>query len=175
MIKKIYLSIIIAFVVGCANSPEAKLKQSYKRASKTSFNELPTLYTQLEKEGKINAVTRKSWTDAWDIRERNEQERIAAEVRDQQKIADKRRREWESLTPAQRFNMEMRERELQQQQAIIASQNEHQLQANRQAAFQNFQTTLQRQQDVNAYNTRTRALAQPVNVNVNGTMYHRFP
>lgn len=52
-------------------------------------------------------------------------------------------------------------------------QAEQQRRANIQAALQNMSDSLQRQQEINAYNARTNALQQPVNVNVNGNINHR--
>ncbi len=171
------------FLSSCATTPEAKLKQAYKRAAKTSFDQLPNLYAQLEKEGKIDSLTRKSWTDAWAIQNKKQQEQVAAYEKEQRRLAEKRRREWESLTPAQRYDIELREREFQQQQSMMAFQAEQQRRANFQAALQNFSDSMQRQQELNAYNARTNALSQPVNVNVNGninhningTIYHKYP
>ena len=178
------LSILITIIaavsfVGCATTPEAKLKQAYKRAKKTPFEQLPALYVKLEQEEKITSSTREHWTEAWNVANKKHQQEIAAHKKEQQRLADKRRREWEALTPAQRYNLEMRERELQQQQDMIAFQAEQQRRANIQSAVQGFSDSLQHQQEINAYNARTDALSRPLNVNVNGNINHnvnhRYP
>ena len=173
------LSILITIIaavsfVGCATTPEAKLNQAYKRAKKTPFEQLPALYVKLEQEEKITTATREHWTEAWNVANKKHQKEIAAHEKEQQRLADKRRREWESLTPAQRYNLEMRERELQQQQDMIAFQAEQQRRANIQSAIQGFSNSLQHQQEINAYNARTNALAQPQQLNLNhsGTINH---
>ena len=175
------LSILIKIIaavsfVGCATTPEAKLQQAYKRAEKTPFEQLPALYVKLEQEGKITTPTREFWTKAWNVANKKNQQEIAAQRKEQQRLADKRRREWEALTPAQRYNLEMRERELQHQQDMIAFQSEQQRRANIQSAVQNFSNSLQHQQEINAYNARTNALAQPQRLNLNhsGTINHNI-
>lgn len=158
------------FLGACATTPEGKLKQAYKRAAKTPFDQLPALYVQLEREEKITQATRKAWADTWGVdNKKREAYRIAWE-RGQKRQAEQKRRWWASLTPAQRFDLEMREREMQQRQSQIVWQAEQQRQANAQAAFSNLQQNLQRQDEVNAYNERTRALSQPVNVHHSGTI-----
>ena len=57
---------------------------------------------------------------------------------------------------------------------MMAFQAEQQRRANFQAALQNFSDSMQRQQELNAYNARTNALSQPVNVNVNGNINHNI-
>lgn len=91
----------------------------------------------------------------------------------QKRIAEierKRRRDFESLTPAQRLAYEQREVELSQgAQALALNQ-----QAINQAASAQFQNTLLQQQQINAYQQRTQALNQPVNVKLNGNINHTF-
>ena len=94
------------------------------------------------------------------------------------KKAEQQRREharWlASLTPAQRLDLEMREREIQAQYAQMHFQQQQQRQAAIQGALYNFQQNLQQQQQINAYNARTDVLAQPQQVNVyqSGTINH---
>jgi hypothetical protein len=154
------LIIAATYITGCATTPEAKLKQAYKRVSKTPFSEQPAIYIKLEQEGKINGITRNAWTEAWAVKNKEQEEQIAANQREQQRLAEQRRQWLASLTPAQRFDLEMRERELQQQQATMV--------------LQHLSNTHQRQQEVQAYNERTRVLQQPVNVNINGTVNHNI-
>lgn len=164
---------------GCATTPEAKLKQAYKRANKTPFDQQPALYSQLAREGLITPETRDAWTKNWQAeRTRLTAKRLALE-KERRKQEEDRRRAWASLTPAQRLEFQMRERELQQREAMMMQQQqaiqwqaEQQRRANFAAALNNMQQNLQRQQEINAYNNRTRVLSQPVNVNVNGNVNH---
>lgn len=189
-IRTLTCGLLALFLSACATTPEAKLKQAYKRAQKSRFDELPSLYVQLEKEGKITPETRKDWTDAWAVQNKERQAKALAYQKEQKRLEEQRRRWLASLTPAQRMDLEMRERELQQRERAIAWQAEQQRQERVRAAWQNvsdsFQQAsenIQRQQELNAYNQRTRALSQPqtlningnINHNVNGTIYHRYP
>jgi hypothetical protein len=82
----------------------------------------------------------------------------------------KRKRDFDSLTPAQRLAFEQRQVELSQgAQALALSQ-----QSLNQAAIAQFQNTILQQQQLNAYQQRTQTLSQPVNVNVNGNINHTF-
>jgi hypothetical protein len=87
-----------------------------------------------------------------------------------QEIQRKRKRDWDSLTPAQRFAYEQREMELSQgAQALALTQ-----QSINQAASAQFQNTRLQQQQINAYQQRTRAMNEPVNVNLKGNINHTF-
>ncbi len=182
-IRTLAFGLLALALSACATTPEAKLKQAYKRAQKSRFDELPSLYVQLEKEGKITPEIRKDWTDAWDVQNKERQTKALAYQKEQKRLEDQRRRWLASLTPAQRMDLEMRERELQQRQQAIVWQAEQQRQERVRAAWQNVSDSMQRQQDLNAYNERTRALSQPrtlningnINHNLNGTIYHRYP
>ena len=175
--------LLALLVSACATTPEAKLKQAYKRAQKSSFYDLPALYLQLEKEEKITPETRKDWTDAWDVQNKERQANELAFQKEQKRLEEQQRRWLASLTPAQRMDLEMRERELQQQQQAFVWQAEQQRQERVRAAWQSVSDNIQRQQDLNAYNERTRALSQPrtlningnINHNIKGTIYHRYP
>lgn len=80
----------------------------------------------------------------------------------------KSKRDWESLTPAQRLAYEQREAELSQgAQALALSQE-----SINQAASAQYQDAFLRQQQINAYQQRTQTLNQPVDVNVRGTINH---
>lgn len=83
-------------------------------------------------------------------------------------IQKKRQRDWNSLTPAQRFAYEQREIELAQGAQSLALQH----QGLNQAASAQFQNTLMQQQQINAYQQRTQVLSQPVDVNVRGNINH---
>jgi len=85
-------------------------------------------------------------------------------------IQKKRQRDWESLTPAQRFAYEQREIELVQGAQALALQQ----QSINQAASAQFQNTLLQQQQINAYQQRTQVLSEPVDVNVGGTLRHNI-
>ena len=69
------------------------------------------------------------------------------------------RRDWSSLTPAQRTQYYLTTQEIQQRDRAASS-------AERQASAANWQNSMDRM----SYNQRTQALSQPVNVNVNGTL-----
>jgi hypothetical protein len=89
----------------------------------------------------------------------------------QKRIAEierKRKRDFESLTPAQRLAYEQREVELSQGAAALALTQ----QSINQAASAQFQNTLMQQQQINAYQQRTQTMSQPVNVNVRGNINH---
>lgn len=186
------LLIASIFLTGCANTPEAKIERVRKYVSKRPFNEWPAIYEKLERKGDISPLVRKQWTDAWSIENKKqedariahekEQRRLLAErEKEQRRLAAERKRIWDSLTPAQKMDFELRQQQLAQQQAMMAQQQanmayqaEAQRRANVAAALSNFQQGLQNQEMINAYDRRSRAMSQPVNVNVNGNINHNF-
>ena len=201
----ILLFITLASLSGCVNTPEAKQERAFKIAKKTSFEQRPALYAKLEREGQITPEVRQQWDAAWTTKEKLlREQQIAydkemhrqqvASDRQQKKEAEEQRRMWASLSPRQRLDFQMREREMQQQESIMQRQQsmmnqraEQQRIANQQSIYQNFSDNLRRQQEIDAYNSRTRAMTQPMNVNVSGTInqninqnikgtiYHRYP
>ncbi len=197
--------ITLVSLSGCVNTPEAKQERAFKIAKKTSFEQRPALYAKLEREGQITPEVRQQWDAAWSSKDKQLREQQIAydkEVQRQQvayakqrkKQAEEQSRMWASLSPRERLDFQMREREMQQresvmqqQQSMMSQQAEQQRRADRQAIYQSFSDNLQRQQEINAYNARTSAMTQPTNVNVNatinhninqnvnGTIYHRYP
>jgi len=177
------LSLLI--FAGCATTPEAKIERVRKQVAKRPFNEWPALYEKFERKGDITPLVRKQWTEAWAIEnKKREAARIAFEnearkaraerEKEQRRLAAERKRMWDSLTPAQKMDFELRQQQLAQQQANMAYQAEAQRRANVAAAMSNFQQSLQNQQMINAYDRRTQVMSQPVNVNVNGNVNHTF-
>jgi hypothetical protein len=184
------LSLLI--FAGCATTPEAKIERVRKQVAKKPFNEWPALYEKFERKGDITPLVRKQWTEAWAIEnKKREAARIALEnearkardkqEKEQRRLAAERKRMWDSLTPAQKMDFELRQQQLAQQQAMMAQQQaniayqaEAQRRANVAAAMSNFQQSLQNQEMINAYDRRTRVMSQPVNVNVNGNVNHTF-
>jgi len=184
------LSLLI--YAGCATTPEAKIERVRKQVAKRPFNEWPALYEKFERKGDITPLVRKQWTEAWAIenkkredariaREKEERKLLAEREKEQRRLAAERKRIWDSLTPAQKMDFELRQQQLAQQQAMMAQQQanmayqaEAQRRANVAAALSNFQQGLQNQEMINAYDRRSRAMSQPVNVNVNGNINHTF-
>lgn len=180
------------FLSACATTPGARVAQAKRHIVKQPFEQWPSLYAKYEKNGTITPEVRKQWMDAWTAennkriadrvaREKEMQKRIEAQQREERRLAAERKRMWDSLTPAQKLDFELRQQELAQQSAILAQQQanmnyqmEAQRRANIAAAFQNMSQNLQNQQMINAYNQRTQALSQPVNVNVRGNINHTF-
>ena len=184
------LSLLI--FMGCATTPEAKIERVRKQVAKRPFNEWPALYEKFERKGDITPLVRKQWTEAWAIenkkredariaQEKEERRLLAEREKEQRRLAAERKRIWDSLTPAQKMDFELRQQQLAQQQAMMAQQQanmayqaEAQRRANVAAALSNFQQGLQNQEMINAYDRRTRVMSQPVDVNVNGNINHNF-
>jgi len=180
------------FLSACATTPEARVERAKRYILKQPFEQWPSFYAKYEKNGTIPPEVRKRWMDAWTVennkraadriaREKEIQKRIEAQQREERRLAAERKRMWDSLTPAQKLDFEMRQQQMAQQAAILAQQQanmqyqmEAQRRANIAAAFQNMSQNLQNQQMINAYNQRTQVLSQPVNVNVNGNINHTF-
>jgi hypothetical protein len=184
------LSLLI--FVGCATTPIYDETRLTLEVVKRPFNEWPEVYKQLEKKGRITPEKCKEMTDAWvstqksqednRIAHEKEQKRLLAEQeKEQKRLASERKRMWDSLTPAQKMDFELRQQQLAQQQAMMAQQQanmvyqaEAQRRANVAGALSNFQQSLQNQEMINSYDRRTRVMSQPVNVNVNGNINHNF-
>ena len=131
-------------------------------------------------------------TDAWVFmkkeredgeiaRAKEEKKLLAEQEKEQKRLASERKRMWDSLTPAQKIDFELRQQQLAQQQVMVGQQQanmayqaEAQRRANVAAALSNFQQGLQNQEMINAYDRRTRVMSQPVDVNINGNINHNF-
>jgi hypothetical protein len=111
------LSLLI--FAGCATTPEAKIERVRKQVAKKPFNEWPALYEKFERKGDITPLVRKQWTEAWAIEnKKREAARIALEnearkardkqEKEQRRLAAERKRMWDSLTPAQKMDFELR-------------------------------------------------------------------
>lgn len=188
----VFLLAAALFLSACATTPEARVERAKRNILKQPFEQWPSLYAKYEKNGTISPEMRKQWMEAWTAennkrvaariaREKEIQKRIEAQQREERRLAAERKRMWDSLTPAQKLDFEMRQQQMAQQAAILAQQQanmEYQMEAQRRAniaaAFQNMSQNLQNQQMINAYNQRTQVLSQPVNVNVNGNINHTF-
>lgn len=160
-----------AVLLGCATTPEQKLAKAFKVAAKTPFDQCPVLYKQQLAQGLITESTYKSWMDAWN----KENVRVQVQVNAQRRLAERRQNEYDrmlaSLTPAQRLDLAMRERELKARYDQMNLQQQQQRNAAIAAGLYDIQQTWQQQQCINAYNARTQVLSQPRNVNVNHSGY----
>jgi hypothetical protein len=188
MLSKLPSVLILAAAVllsACATTPEARVERAKRYILKQPFEQWPSLYAKYENNGTISPEVRKQWMESWTAennkrtaariaREKEIQKRIEAQQREERRLAAERQRIWNSLTPAQKMDFQLRQQELAQQQANMAFQAESQRRANIAAAFQNMSQNIQNQQMINAYNQRTQVLSQPVNVNVNGNINHTF-
>lgn len=191
-LRTVFFVLSAAFLCACATTPEARVEQAKRHILKQPFEQWPTLYAKYERDGIITPEIRKVWMESWTTEnnkrvaariayEKEVQKQIEARKREERRLAAERKRIWDSLTPAQKLDFEMRQRELAQQQAFLAQQQanmDYQIQAQRQAniaaAFQNMSQNFQNQQMINAYNQRTQVMSQPVNVNLNGNINHTF-
>jgi hypothetical protein len=179
-------------VFGCALTPEQKVERAKANLASMPFSQWPSMYEKLEAEGVITPACRQQWMEAWNTENaKREKTRVAREKEARDLIAEQKRL-WNSLTPAQKLDFKLRQQELENQSALLAQQQAnmaYQLEANRRAntaaalayfangiqqAGNNFQNSMQNYQMINAYENRTRALSQPVNVNVNGNINHTF-
>jgi hypothetical protein len=169
----------------CAMTPEARVERAKRYILKQPFEQWPSLYAKYENNGTISPEVRKQWMESWTVennkrtaariaQEKEIQKRIEAQQREERRLAAERQRMWDSLTPAQKLDFHLRQQELEQQQANLAFQAEAQRRANVANALNNMSQALQNQQMINAYDRRTQALSQPVNVNVNGNINHTF-
>lgn len=183
---------LATFLCACTTTPEARVERAKRYILKQPFEQWPALYAKYERDGIITPEIRKVWMESWTTEnnkrvaariayEKEVQKQIEARKSEERRLAAERKRIWDSLTPAQKLDFEIRQQELAQQQAFLAQQHanmDYQIRAQRQAniaaAFQNMSQNLQNQQMINAYNQRTQVMSQPVNVNVNGNINHTF-
>ena len=163
----IILSIILS---GCVTTPEQKFNKAMQMASKTNFEDRPALYQRLLKQGYLEQAAYDTWMEGWHDQKRQmdieSQKRRAAMKRQQAEYT-----KWlNSLTPAQKREMQLREQEIQLRQAQLQMDAQNLQQQRRLAtanALQNMAGNMQRQQEVNAYNARTQVMSQPQQINVN--------
>ncbi|MEI7773500.1 MAG: hypothetical protein WCK17_01875 [Verrucomicrobiota bacterium] len=155
------ISLICLLAVGCAITPEAKLANAQRKIAKAPFDDRPILFEVYEKNGTITSTVKQAWLKEWnEVKEKREADRIAAEKviekqrleqeKEQRRIAAERKRMWDSLTPAQKMDFEMRSRQMALQQDLANQQEE----AQRRAMIGNYMLNRQLMQ-------------QPINVNVN--------
>lgn len=180
------------FFCGCALTPEQKVERAKSDITSRPFSEWPSMYENLEKEGIISSECRQEWMAAWNAENANREKARLAQEKEALKLIAEQKRLWNSLTPAQKLDFEMRQRELENQRALLVQQQanlQYQAEADRNArmaaalaylgngiqqAGQNYQNTMQNYEMMRAYENRTRALSQPVNVNLNGNINHNI-
>ena len=113
-------------MTSCAVTPEAKLKQAEIMVARTPFDNAPTVYDKLEKQGKIDSDTHKKWLQSWNAqywaREAERDRESARAEEEKRKIAAARKRWWDSLRPEERFAILMAS--MQQQQAEQQAQQQ---------------------------------------------------
>ncbi len=142
------LFLIAVLLSGCAESEAMKAQNlAVQRANVTPFEERPALYARMEKEGLITPATHQDWLADWESQkpgwvqdQKQKEKRQVAEKAE----SVKRERMLASLTPAQRLDLEMRQKELDAQRerqeaafAFQAQQAEQQQQQARRQAFAN--------------------------------------
>ncbi len=161
---------------GCATTPEQKLAKAFKVAAKTPFDRCPALYKQQLAQGLISESTYKSWMDAWNKENARVQQLLIGIRRDEERKRREYNRMLASLTPVQRLDLAMRERELKARYDQMNLQQQQQRNAAIAAGLYDIQQTWQQQQYINAYNARTQVLSQPRTINVNNSgsidVYH---
>ena len=195
--KKATVAVLLGFLTvllffGCAITPQQKVARAKADIVSRPFFEWPSIYEKLENQGIITATCRHQWMEAWKIEDaKRENERQARDKKERELVAEQKRI-WNSLTPAQKLDFTLRKQELENQRALLAQQQDamaYQADAERRAriaaAFSNlgngiqqagrdYQNSIQNYQMINAYENRTRALSQPVDVNLNGNINHTF-
>jgi hypothetical protein len=195
--KKATVAVLLGFLTvllffGCAITPQQKVDRAKADIVSRPFSEWPSIYEKLENQGIITPNCRYQWMEAWKIENaKREKERQAREKKERE-IAAEQERLWNSLTPAQKLHFKLRLQELENQRALLAQQQAnmaYQAEADRRAntaaalacfangiqqAGNNYQNSIQNYQMINAYENRTRALSQPVDVNLNGNINHTF-
>ena len=153
-----------SFLIGCAVTPEASLARAQKQIAKAPFEDRPVLFDVYEQKGVITAAVKQEWLKEWnETKKRRDADRAAAEKaireaaakeeKELRRVAAERKRMWDSLTPAQKIDFEMRARQMAQQQDLANQQ----IEAQRRAMITNY--LLQQQ-----------STQQPINVNV-----HSYP
>lgn len=162
---------LIVLLSGCATTPEQKQAAAFKVASKTPFENCPALYQKQLSQGLITQSTYTAWMQSWN----KENAKLQQQLQAQKRASERRQREYDSwlasLTPAQRLDLAMRERELKARYDQMQLQQQLQRNAAFQAGLYDIQQAWQQQQYINAYNARTQVLSQPRNVNVNHSGY----
>lgn len=166
MKKTSSLALACLIAGGCAITPEAKLASAQRRIAKAPFADRPALFEVYEKNGTITSEIKQAWLKEWKAaHEKQEADRIAAKKmeeklwleyeKEQRRIAAERKRMWDSLTPAQKIDFEMRARQMTLQQEL----------ANRHEAAM-----------IGNYMLNRQLLQQPINVNVNSYTqpYNRY-
>lgn len=153
--------LVYLLVLGCATTPEAKLASAHRRIAKAPFADRPILFDLYEKNGTITPDVKAEWLKQWNAdHKKREAEKVAEErawakaelerEKEERRMAAERRRAWDSLTPAQKMDFEMRQRQMALQQSLANQQEE----AQKRAMIGNY--LLNRQ-----------LMQQPINVNVN--------
>lgn len=155
------LHLVCLLTLGCAITPEAKLARAQKQIAKAPFEDRPVLFDVYEQKGVITAAVKQEWLKEWsETKKRRDADRAAAEKaireaaakeeKELRRVAAERKRMWDSLTPAQKIDFEMRARQMALQQDLANQQEE----AQRRAMIGNYMLNRQLMQ-------------QPVNVNIN--------
>jgi len=170
MTKSLALIFTLLFIMGCSTTPEQKFESALNRANQTSFDDRPALYRKQLNRGLISQATFDNWMSGWKAQDEERKKVEEARRIVARKEAWRQQREYDrwmaSLTPAQKLDLEMRQREIQAQQAQMMYAQQRDRQEAVQNSLNNLQQSLQRQQEINAYNSRTQALSQPQNINV---------
>lgn len=161
MNKTSSLSLACLLTIGCAITPEAKLANAQKKIARAPFADQPVLFEVYEKNGTITPAVKEAWLKEWKAtNEKREADRIAAEKileklrieqeKEQRRLAAERKRMWDSLTPAQKIDFEMRARQMALQQELA-----------------NQQEAAQQRAMIGNYMLNRQLMQQPVNVNIN--------
>ena len=108
-------------MAGCATA-ERSDAQAWESTTGVPFEQRPALYAKLEADGKISATKRSEW-DGWVKSRIQEEKERPARVAAARRAAEQREHDWAALTPAQRLEFEMRQKELEarQQQMELAA------------------------------------------------------
>ena len=150
------------------------------------------MYEKLESQGIITSACRQQWMEAWNVENTKREKARLAREEEVRKLIAEQKRIWNSLTPAQKIDFTLRVKELENQRAILAQQRAnlaYQAEADRRAAWtaaamqvasgvqqaaSSYQNSMQNYQMINAYENRTRALSQPIDVNLRGNINHTY-
>lgn len=165
--KYLIVAVSIVILASCAVTPEIRFNKALKKANQTAFAERPALYNQLLKRGDINEATYNEWMKGWKENKKALDERMLQIEKEQRKASEKARREWESMTPAQRNQILLQ----QQQMALLQQQMEWERQQAQTQARRNAINTMReslymmQQQNTPAYNPYP-PLNNPTTINV---------
>ena len=148
--KKILLLGITFLLCSCAPlTPQQKYARALGRASKTDFSAQPALYATLRDRGDITPSQYNDWMQQWmgeaEHRKRIRTERELAFQKEQARA----RREWESMTPYQRKQIEAQQQAIAIQQQQFAWQQQQAREAEVERALQNVPKVSRRQADMN--------------------------